>query len=147
MFNPVFWWILTGILLMIAEFIIPGIILVFFGLGALITALLSLLIPALSINWQLSIFIITSLLSLFSLRHWFKQIFTGNTKHATGDGMVTEGLAGEEGIVITAITPDLPGKIQLHGTTWKAKSADCIEPGTHVTVIDQKSLTLIVKSK
>ncbi len=36
MMSPAFWWALVGIVLMICELAVPGLILFFFGLGALV---------------------------------------------------------------------------------------------------------------
>lgn len=145
MFSPAFWWTLVGIGLMICEFAVPGLILFFFGLGALFTALLVWLMP-LSLTGQLAVFTIASLLSLFGLRRFLKPVFSGRATAVHGDAL-TEGLVGEEGEVSEAIAPDAPGKIILHGTAWKAESEDTLEAGQAVVVIDQKSLTLTVKQK
>ena len=145
--NPAFWWTLTGVLLMISEFVVPGVILFFFGLGALITALLVKLIPGLTLDWQLGIFTLASLSSLFGLRRFLKPVFTGRTRAAGDAQTVNEGFAGEEAEVSRTITPEKPGKILLHGTEWKAKADETIEPGEHVEVVAQKSLTLTVKRK
>ena len=75
--NPVFVWCLAGIILFVIEFIVPGFVVFFFGLGALIVGLLCYLIPALSVNSQLIIFVISSIATLVLLRKWFKSIFSG----------------------------------------------------------------------
>jgi membrane protein implicated in regulation of membrane protease activity len=143
--NPALWWTLVGVLLMISEFVIPGVILFFFGLGALLTALLALLMPQLTLDWQLGIFLIASLVSLFSLRRCLKKTFTGKKQGHNIE--ISEGLSGEEGVVTQAIAQGAPGKIMLHGTVWKAESEENIEEGKTVEVVSQKSLTVIVKQK
>ncbi|VGO20597.1 NfeD family protein [Pontiella sulfatireligans] len=145
MFSPVFWWALVGIGLMICEFAVPGLILFFFGLGALVTALFAWLLP-LSLTMQLIVFTIASLVSLFGLRRFLKPVFAGKATAGAGDGL-SEGLAGEEGKVTEAVAPGAPGKILPHGTSWKAESEESLEAGQAVVVVGQKSLTLIVKSK
>ena len=45
MFNAAFWWTIAGLALMISEFAVPGLILFFFGIGALLTALLAWVTP------------------------------------------------------------------------------------------------------
>ena len=145
MFSPAFWWAVAGIALMICEFAIPGLILVFFGLGALFTALLAALIPS-SLTVQLLIFAAASLVFLFGLRRWLKSIFYGRSSAESEDAL-QETLAGEEGIVSEAVAPGHAGKIRLHGTDWKAESDEALEIGQPVVVVNQKSLTLVVKSK
>ena len=145
MFSPAFWWALAGIILMICEFVVPGLILFFFGLGALITALLVWMFE-MSLTVQLAIFAGASLISLFTLRRYMKTVFTGRST-ASGEDVFTETLAGSEGIVSERIEPGHPGKVTLHGTDWKAESEETLEVGQAVVVENQKSLTLIVKSR
>lgn len=145
MFSSVFWWALVGIGLMICEFAVPGLILFFFGLGALVTALLAWIFP-MSLTLELAVFTVASLVSLFGLRRLLKPIFSGRATAVRGDAP-SEGMAGEEAMVVEAIGPGEPGRVTLHGTAWKAESADELEPGDSVVVAGQKSLTLIVKRK
>lgn len=145
MLSPAFWWTIIGIALMISEFAVPGLILFFFGLGALITALTVWLLP-LSLTWQLVLFVIASLISLFGLRRLMKSVFTGRATAVTKEAL-SEGLVDAEGTVTDSISPGTPGKILLNGTSWKAESADVLEAGETVVVVGQRSLTLIVKKK
>ena len=62
-------WFIIGFILFILEFVVPGLILFFFGLGAWVVALVSLFYD-LSLNEQLIIFVITSVLSILLLRKW-----------------------------------------------------------------------------
>ena len=145
MLSPAFWWTIAGIILMICEFAVPGLILFFFGLGALVTALAAWMFP-LSLTAQLAVFVAASLVSLFVLRRLLKPVFTGKTTAVTRDAL-SEGLVDAEGIVSEPVAPGAPGKILLNGTHWKAESDETLSEGVAVIVTGQKSLTLIVKSK
>lgn len=146
MFSPAFWWTLAGVALMICEFMVPGLILFFFGLGALVTALVTLLfLPSLTV--QLVIFIVASLIALFGLRRFLKPIFMGRTTAVDREETVSEGLAGACGEVSEAIEPGKAGKILLNGVAWKAEAEQALAVGTQVVVKGQKSLTLIVEQK
>jgi len=145
MMTPAFWWAVAGIGLMLCEFALPGLILFFFGVGALVTALAAWLFP-LSFSIQLIVFIIASLASLFGLRRTLKSVFTGKTADPRSDAL-EETLAGETGTAETAIAPGHPGKVRLHGTAWTAESEEEIEAGRPVVVTGQESLTLFVKNK
>lgn len=144
MFSAAFWWAVAGIILMICEFAVPGLVLFFFGLGALITALLAWLLP-ITLTGQVVIFAVASLVSLFGLRRLLRTVFTGGTSANVPDAL-SETLAGEEGVVTEAIAPGVPGKVRLHGTDWKAESEEVLEAGRTVVVVNQKSLTLVVKA-
>ena len=146
MFSPAFWWTIVGVVLMICEFVVPGLILFFFGIGALATALATLFVP-LSLTGQLIVFVIASLVSLFGLRRYLKRIFTGRIAARSGGEGVAEGMVGESGEVSEAISPEKTGKIVLNGVAWKAESDQVLEVGDRVVVAEQKSLLLKVERK
>ena len=145
MFSPAFWWAIVGIGLMLCEFVMPGLILFFFGIGALITALLVWLFP-MSLTVQLAIFAVASLVALFGLRRLLKPIFTGRESDVS-EGLLSEGMTGQEAKVCEEITPEVFGRVILNGTAWKAESDEHLEVDRAVVVVGQKSLTLIVKGK
>ena len=64
---PLFW-LIIGVILLFLELVLPGFVLFFFGMGALLASLAAYLFE-LSLSWQLALFIIASLASLFSLRN------------------------------------------------------------------------------
>ncbi|BCL63027.1 hypothetical protein DGMP_37200 [Desulfomarina profundi] len=78
---PLFW-LIMGVMLLFLEMALPGFVLFFFGLGALITSLVTYLFP-INISWQLALFIAASLASLFSLRNVIQRRFF---KQPTGEG-------------------------------------------------------------
>ncbi|MDF7798364.1 NfeD family protein [Pontiellaceae bacterium B1224] len=145
MFSPAFWWAIVGIGLMLCEFVVPGLILFFFGLGALFTALLVWIIP-MSLTVQLAVFAIASLVALFGLRRLLKPVFTGRSIDVN-ETDYSEGMAGQEAQVTEAIAPGAAGRVVLNGTGWKAESDEVLNVGQAVVVQGQKSLTLIVKGK
>lgn len=142
--NAAFWWAIAGLALMISEFAVPGLVLFFFGIGALVTALLAWILP-IGLEWQLAIFIVISLASLFGLRRLFKSIFTGRTSGDPEEMDETNQLVGSQGEVTKDIEPGHPGRILLNGATWKASAAESIGTGATVEVTAQKNLTLTVK--
>lgn len=144
MLSPAFWWVIVGIGLMLCEFMVPGLILFFFGLGALFTALITWLFPV-SLTVQLAIFGVASLVSLFALRRLLKPIFMGKETDVSEDSM-SEGMIGQDAKVLEPIAPGAAGRVELNGTAWKAESEESLEEGQFVVVVSQKSLTLIVKS-
>ena len=129
--------------LMLAEFVIPGLVVFFFGIGAWVTALICWLTP-IGINGQLILFIAVSVVSLLALRKWLKGVFYG---HVTGEQSLTEDLqdfVGERAVVTHAIAPKHPGKVELHGTDWPACSEQDIAVGTSVEIVAKKNITLTV---
>ncbi|MCK5146879.1 NfeD family protein [bacterium] len=143
--KPEVVWFIVGIVLLVAEFIIPGLIIGFFGAGALIVGLLNLIIP-MSLNLQLVLFIIFSLVMLLTLRKSLNRIFMGRSHSAGEHDTEADEFAGERAIVTEQIKPNEPGKVEFHGTQWKAEADVEISKDAHVEVIAKNNITLKVKS-
>ena len=142
--KPEIIWALVGLGLLILEFMLPGLIVFFFGLGAIVTAAVCLLTD-ITLNTQLLIFTLSSVALLVCLRQVLKRLFVG---YSSGDdgmgGSQTEHL-GERAVVKERIEPTRPGKVEFHGTDWTAESEHSIEPGAPVEIIAQKNLVFKVK--
>ena len=141
-FNPIFIWAFVGLLFIGLEFAIPGVVIIFFGAGALITSLLTAIIPGLksSAALQVLLWLGASGLSLVFLRKYLSKVFRGKTLIDDGSGP-----SGKTAEVIARITPDRPGRVHFQGTTWKASSyTETLEKGEKATVLKQEGLTLIV---
>jgi membrane protein implicated in regulation of membrane protease activity len=146
--KPELIWFLVGLLLLIFEFMLPGLIVAFFGVGAWLVALLCLLSDYVqgSINTQLIIFILASVLSLLCLRRWLKGIFMG---HIVSKQDMTENLeefVGQRAVVKEKITPKAGGKVEFHGTNWEAFADVEIAEGSVVEIIAKENITLKVKA-
>ena len=145
--KPELIWFLVGLVLLVFEFIMPGLIIGFFGVGAWIVAIICLLSAYVtgSINAQLIIFIIASVLSLLLLRKWLKGIFIGHVKSKQDMTEDLNEFIGERVVVKAKITPKAGGKVELHGTNWEAEADEEIAEGTVVEIIAKDNLTLKVK--
>ncbi len=143
--RPELIWFLIGLLLLIIEFALPGLIIFFFGVGAWIVALVCL-VTDIGINTQLIIFIICSVLSLLVLRKWIKGVFLGHTGSKQDLQQNVDEFVGQKAVVKDKIVPKLGGKVELHGTNWEAIADEQIEEGTVVEIIEKENLTLKVKA-
>jgi len=56
-----------------------------------------------------------------------------------------EGMVGEEGRARTAIAPDTPGQVDVHGEIWRAYSREPLPAGARVRVVEVNGLTLLVE--
>ena len=143
--RPEIIWTLVGLALMFLELMLPGLIVFFFGLGALIVAGICFF-AEISLNWQLGIFIVSSLALLIVLRGLLKKIFMGHSSSAAGtEGNLSE-FIGERAIVKQKITAQRPGKVEFHGSDWAATADGTIEEGASVEITGQDNITLKVKS-
>jgi membrane protein implicated in regulation of membrane protease activity len=135
-------WFIIGFILFILEFVVPGLILFFFELGAWIVALLFLFFD-LPINLQLIIFVISSILFILLLRKWLSKILWLR-KNSTE--LLEDEFLGKIAKAETNISPGENGKVEFKGTSWQASSADFIEKGENVIITGNESILLIVKS-
>ena len=144
--RPELFWFLIGLVLFLAELVIPGFFIFFFGLGAWVTALVCLIGNPDSItNIQIIIFAVTSVLSLIALRRIIQKKFFYSKGNLSEE--VEDEFTGEEALATTDIGPDMKGKVEFKGTTWKAESKSEIKEGQTVIIIEKENFTLTVKPK
>ena len=140
--NDALIWFCIGFAFFVLEFLIPGFILFFFGIGAWIVAIVSLFID-IPINTQIIVFISASLVSVVLFRSWLKKklgTIGVNSKQLEDE------FIGKIGKAETQIVPGSNGKIDFKGTIWDASSDDMISAGEHVIITETRSILLIVKS-
>ncbi|TRX66484.1 NfeD family protein [Carboxylicivirga sp. M1479] len=134
-------WFLAGAVLLLLELLIPGVFLLFFGVGAWITSLAVYLFEP-SLGIQFIIFSITSVISLLFLRNYLlKRLY--NMPDPVDDP--DDEFAGCIGECILPIKPDEDGRIEFKGTTWNASSETEIEVGSKVKIIRKLGLILFVE--
>ena len=142
LFTPAVIWFLVGTALLLLELAIPGLIVVFFGVGAWLTAA-CLLFFDLSLNSQLLIFLLTSLGSLFSLRQSIKKKYMDFSVEGVDEQ--ANDFIGSKAISLTELGPDKLGKVEFNGTEWEAISESNIKKDMSVKIIGMKSIKLIVE--
>jgi membrane protein implicated in regulation of membrane protease activity len=143
--TPELIWFLVGLVLLILEFAMPGLIIGFFGVGAWIVALVCL-INDIGINTQLALFIGSSVLSLLVLRSWLKGIFLGHEGSKQDLTHNLEEFVGQRAVVKEKIVPKLGGKVEFHGSDWEARADEEIAEGTAVEIVGKDNITLKVKA-
>lgn len=144
MFNAFIFWMIAGILLIASEMLLPGFTIFFFGMGALLTGILSALIPGVkdSFTLQVLIWAASSITSFAFLRKYLARIFKGTL---IDDHTGEDHDSGKLATVIELITPDIPGRIRYKGTSWKAISFDKeFAPGEKVEILKKEGISYIV---
>lgn len=142
--DPALIWFILGLFFLLAELVAPGLVIMFFGIGAWIVALACLLKP-ISLNAQLIIFIISSAVVLISLRNTFKTLFKGHTSAVQNPNKDMDDFVGKRAVVKETITPHKSGKVELNGTLWSADAAEEIAVGENVHIVSKDNLTFKVK--
>lgn len=136
-------WFAVGLVLMLLEFVIPSLVVAFFGVGAWVTALAVAIFPGMAFWVQMMIFTVFSVLSLVLLRKTFKKRF-----FADQNGSEYEAVDDYIGAVAVVEVPikDGEGKINYRGVSWTARSKEDIPKDRKVKIIGKDSIVLIVES-
>jgi len=139
--KPPVIWFLIGLFLLLLEIVIPGLIVLFFGIGAWITAIVCALFHP-NLNIQFLVFLLSSVLILVLLRRSLKKKF-----FLEGDRNVStleDEFIGKTAVALTNIRPGEPGKIEFKGSQWPAESEDEITTGQRITITGKDSIMLKV---
>lgn len=106
-------WVIIGVLMMILEIFAVSFFFLFFGVGALVTALFTWVGVTDSLTIQLVIFSVISAASMLIFRKKLRQSFNQKS------GNYNE-FKGEKATVISPISPSNDGKVFFRGTDWIA---------------------------
>lgn len=142
--EPQVIWTLIAIALLLLELIMPGLILFFFAVGAFVVAIVCLIVD-IPLSLQLLIFTGASVVSLLALRRWLKAIFMGHISSNQNNRQDLSEFVGQKAVTTTIITPKAGGRVELHGTGWKAQADQEIAEGTVVEIIGKDNITFKVK--
>jgi len=140
--DLLYWhWIVLGLLLLILEMLAPGAIIMWFGVGALIVGGVIYLLPDLPWEWQIFIFAIISLSSLFLWKKLRKDSKDDDPQSGTlnqrGKALVGRRVPLKEAIVNGI------GRVQIDDTFWRVEGEDLNE-GELVIVVSSDGATLKV---
>ena len=127
-------WVVLGFILLLLELIFPGVFFVWFGLGALLTALVSLLFYHLPwvASWEVEVifFLIFSIIMVLIGRNFFRR------DRETDEPLLnrrTDQIIGKR-VVLEEPVRDGKGRIRVDDTIWRIKGPDLPE-GTEVKVV------------
>jgi membrane protein implicated in regulation of membrane protease activity len=145
-FSPELIWFLIGLALILSEFMVPGVILVFFGAGAWVAAVTSWL--GLTPTWtgQLLTFAVSSVIMLTALRRWFRNRLTGYVGDDNDPDSNIDEFTGQSVQVIEDIDPDQgSGTVEFKGARWQARSSSRLAAGQRAIVKGVDGITLVVE--
>ncbi len=138
-------WIIAALVMMAAEIIVPGGIIFFLGAGCLIVA--GALWLGLVTTWvsALTLYFISSLVLIISLRSFFTRFIGGDYSQANTQEIVDD--LDEIADVIEPIGPgESVGMISFRGTMWRALgNGQEIAVGAQVRIVARENITYIVE--
>lgn len=139
--EPHWLWLGLGLLLAIGEMTLPGVFLIWMAGSALITGLVSWLIPELGMPWLVLLFAVLSMASVFAGRRYLRS----NPVEEADPGMNDRGARSlGEVVVVSEVIADGRGKVKLGDTEWLAQGPDA-EPGTRMKVTGNQGTVLVVE--
>jgi len=142
--DLVYWhWLVLGFLLLILEMLAPGAILMWFGAGALLVGGLLYVFPDMIWEWQVFIFSVFSLASVFVWKKYSKSNPNDNTESGTLSQR-GKSLIGRKVPLVEAITNGV-GRVQIDDTFWRVEGND-LEINTLVIITDADGASLKVKN-
>ncbi|MEN8204167.1 MAG: NfeD family protein [Bacteroidota bacterium] len=139
--DPAVIWFLVGLGLLLLELVLPGLVILFFGAGAWVTALVCALTD-INLNVQILIFLVASLLGLALLRKYLKNRFFSRKETEAQDQL--EEFIGRKAKAVNDFK-DGAGKVEFKGTRWSARCSEAVSKGQWLTIVSKDSLILKVK--
>ncbi len=129
-------WAVAGLVLIVLELAVPAFVLVWFGLGALVLALLTALFPGMGSTAQVGIW---TLVSVAMVALWFRIFKPG--LHKTRIGTSDANVVGEVGLLVRDVAPFEKSSVRfqkpiLGADTWDCISDESIRSGERVRVLE-----------
>ena len=142
--KPEIIWFIIGVVLLILEFAVPGLVIFFFFFFTIIFYKIDLVVDRF-LDLALLIFFLCFLFLLLTLRRFLKKVFTGKVDGEKNERGQDDEFIGNKVQVIKQITPEEDGKVEFRGTSWQASAAETIKKGEHVIITGKNNITLTVK--
>ncbi len=134
-------WVLTGVILGVLELKLSGYVMLWFGIGAFVAALLATL--GLPFNAQLVAFNVVSVALLLGSRTLLRRFFmrgASSVRHGV------EAMLGADAVVVEPIPRDGFGTVRINGELWTARSLEgAIAQGETVRIENLEGLKLSVR--
>jgi len=138
-------WLGSGIFLMAVEFLVPGLVMVFVGLGSL-TVVFGMHFGYIDgILQQFITFFISSIIYLLTLRFLVLRFFTSVTRKENIDE--DEEVMGSIVELVADINSGEFGRVEHSGSSWQARAEgdQTILKGEQVKIIGRDNITWIVQ--
>lgn len=144
-FSGALGWLIVGIVLMVAELVLPGFVSVFLGAAAVIVAGLMATGLIGSAATAFIAWLVISIALVLSLRSTLMRFFPGDTSK----GSVDEDAQAAGSIVVAAtdVSPDdANGQVEFRETLWHARSAyGVVAKGMKARLVRREGLVWIVE--
>jgi membrane protein implicated in regulation of membrane protease activity len=139
--EPHWLWLIAGLVLAVAEMVVPGVFLIWFAAAALIVGLLTAVLP-LAAPVQVVLFVVLSLVSVLASRRFLRRY-----PIQSADPLLNQRgaqLVGRQ-VVVTQAIQGGSGRVRCGDSEWLAQGPDA-EAGARMTVTGSQGSVLIVEA-
>lgn len=132
--------IVLGVVISALELVVPGLVILPFGLGAIVAGIAG--VAGVDPLFQAIIFIVASLGFFLALRPLAKKLNAG-----AHDGIGSSRLIGSEGIVLEDIPHGETGIVRIEREEWRAESASdsALPSGARIRVLEVRGTRVVVE--
>lgn len=131
-------WIVAGLILAALEMLMPGLVIIWFGIAAVVTGILAIFVHNPYV--QFGVFIVLSGIMVV-----FSQRIARRITHKEPEPVGSNRMPGAIGIVVQDINPPGLGRVKVSGDEWRAEAAAAISRGQRVRVLRVDGTRLIVE--
>ncbi len=118
-----YWWALAAVLL-VCEMLLPGVVFLFIAIGAAAAGLVLLVVSGASLEFQLTVFAIVSVVSAVALRPYLKRLQNSRTVDETLNAR-GEALVGQVFVLDQPILAGR-GRVKLGDGSWIVTGPDMV---------------------
>lgn len=131
-------WIIAGLVLSALEMVVPGFVIIWFGVAAVVTGILAIFVHNPYV--QFGVF-----LALSALMVVFSQRIARRITHGEPEPVGANRWVGVSGQVVADIRPPEFGRVKVHGEEWRATATCAIPAGGSVRVVAVVGTHLVVE--
>jgi inner membrane protein len=133
-------WLIGGVLLGIAEMVVPGVYLMWIGGAAVLTGVVALLLPV-GVAAQFAIFAVATIAAIYVGRRFLMA-----NPIASADPMLNEKGKRLVGTIVVAVEPvdAFQGRVKVGDGVWSARGADAVV-GDRLRVTGCEGAMLVVE--
>ena len=139
--EPHWLWLIAGLVLAVAEMVVPGVFLIWFAAAALVVGLLTAAFP-IAAPVQVVLFVVLSLVSVLASRRFLRRY-----PIQSADPLLNQRgaqLVGRQ-VVVTQAIQGGHGRVRCGDSEWLAQGPDA-EAGSRMTVTGSQGSVLIVEA-
>ena len=132
-------WIIAGLALAALEMIVPGFVIIWFGVAGVVTGVLAIFVRNPYVEFGI-------FLALSGVMVVFSQRIARKITRPEPERVGAKRMVGATGLVIAEIRPPEFGRVKVHGEEWRATATDELPVGATIRVVAVDGTHLVVES-